>query len=154
MKEHKLTPKYYMILLFACFAVAGVLLVAIACNALVIKKVNIGEYTRVENAVYSLGEITNSGRIVQFPEAYVYEPGCTVGAFDVHIALHCTNTDEVYVLPSQYVEREDIEEEPRSGVHALGILRLMGYQPSYEYEIYFLMENDGNKKYVDTGVTL
>ena len=40
------------------------------------------------------------------------------------------------------------------GVYAWGILRLMKYRPDYTYDIYFLIENGGEKKYIDTGVTL
>lgn len=164
MRKQKLTKKAYMVILFLCVAVVGVLLIAIAGNAVIIRKVNPAEYEKTENVAFSLGDVNYSGSMVQIPNAWI-EAESSTDVFDVHIGLYCENTGELYQLPSQYVELAPADDTETAvpgqqdtgnsrGVYAWGILRLMKYRPDYTYDIYFLIENGGEKKYIDTGVTL
>lgn len=162
MKERKLTKQAYMAVLFICLIAVGVFLISIVWNAVRVKKVSFSDYQQIENVEFSLGEISNTGSVIQIPDAWIFEPGKTVGAFNVHLALYCENTELLYQLPSQYVKREDVAAEyndegydyGRSGVYAICILKLIGYNPGYNYDIFFLIDSDGQKSYVDTGVTL
>ena len=163
MKEQKLTKKAYLVIMIVCVCVVGILLVAIAGNNAIIRKVNLADYEKTESVVFSLGDVNNSGSMLQITNAWIEQKSTDV--FNVHIALYCENTGELYQLPSQYVELSqaddtatEISEQQdtniRRGVYAWGILRLMKYRPDYKYDIFFLIDNNGQKKYIDTGVTL
>ena len=163
MKEQKLTKKAYLVIMIVCVCVVGILLVAIAGNNAIIRKVNLADYEKTESVAFSLGDVNNSGSMLQITNAWIEQKSTDV--FNVHIALYCENTGELYQLPSQYVEllqaddkATEISEQQdtniRRGVYAWGILRLMKYRPDYKYDIFFLIDNNGQKKYIDTGVTL
>ena len=149
--------------MIVCVCVVGILLVAIACNNAIIRKVNLADYEKTESVAFSLGDVNNSGSMLQITNAWIEQKSTDV--FNVHIALYCENTGELYQLPSQYVELSQADDKAteiseqqdtniRRGVYAWGILRLMKYRPDYKYDIFFLIDNNGQKKYIDTGVTL
>ena len=163
MKEQKLTKKAYLVIMIVCVCVVGILLVAIAGNNAIIRKVNLADYEKTESVAFSLGDVNNSGSMLQITNAWIEQKSTDV--FNVHIALYCENTGELYQLPSQYVELSQADDKAteiseqqdtniRRGVYAWGILRLMKYRPDYKYDIFFLIDNNGQKKYIDTGVTL
>lgn len=163
MKEQKLTKKAYLAIMLVCVGMVGILLVAVAANSAIIRKVNPADYENTEGVLFSLGDVNNSGSMLQITDAWIEQKSTDV--FDVHVALYCENTGELYQLPSQYVElpqsddsatelSEQQDTSIRRGVYAWGILRLMKYRPDYTYDIYFLIDNGGEKKYIDTGVTL
>jgi hypothetical protein len=162
MGKKELTKRAYIVILVVCLAgMAGVVL-AIAWNSLRIERANLNDYEKTESMQFSVGEVSHTGNLLQISDAWIFEPGQNVGTFNVHLALYREDSGELYVLPSQYVEREDIAEQwntegydySKSGVYSLCFLPLMRYTPDATYDILFLVENDGAKKYVDTGAVL